>query len=195
MKNLPKEKRDKIVLVLLATATILAGLYYGLISNQRKALTETAKKKVDQENRLASAERLVSSVSQVEKNLEQATATLRAIEGTMASGDMYSWVIQTVNGFKENYDIEIPQFSREVAAEVGMFSKFPYKAAVFHLRGSARYRDFGRFVADFENAFPYMRIQNIELDPAVASSATGNAGDGNKEKLAFKFEIVALVKP
>jgi hypothetical protein len=107
-------------------------------------------------------------------------------------GDMYSWIILTVNTFKENYGVEIPQFSREVAAEVGMFAKFPYRAAVFHLRGTARYHEFGRFVADFENAFPYMRIQNIELDPSAASAANAQ---NDPERLAFRMEIVALVNP
>ena len=195
MKNLPKEKRDRIILIALGAATITAGLFYGVISPQRKALEESGRKKIEQENKLASAERLIGNTSQIEKNVEKATAQLKAIETTMASGDMYSWVIQTVNAFRENYEVEIPQFSREVSAEVGMFPRFPYKAAVFHLRGTGRYRDFGRFVADFENSFPYMRIQNIDLEPAAAITATGAAAANTKEKLAFKMEIVALVKP
>ena len=52
--------------------------------------------------------------------------------------------------------------------------------------------DFGKFVADFENAFPYMRIQNIELDPNPSSSANPS---NEPEKLGFKMEIVALVNP
>lgn len=196
MKNLPKEKRDRIILIALGAVTITVGLYYAVISSQRQTLVESAKKRGEQENKISSAETLISGLPLVEKNLEQATAQLRAIEDTMASGDMYSWVIQTVNAFKENYDVEIPQFSREVTTVVGMFPNFPYQAAVFHLRGSARYRDFGRFVADFENAFPYMRIQNIELEQATASAASaGGGGSDLKEKIAFKLEIVALVKP
>ena len=105
---------------------------------------------------------------------------------------MYSWIILTVNTFKENYRVEIPQFSREVAAEVGMYARYPYRAVVFHLRGTAHYHDFGRFVADFENAFPYMRIQNIELDPSATSNANPQS---DEEKLAFKMEIVTLVNP
>ncbi len=203
MKNLPKEKRDRIILTVLGGVAVIAGLYYGLIGPQAKSLTDAGRKKVEQHDRIASAERLIGSVSQVEKNLEQATGNLRLIEETMASGDMYSWVIQTVTGFKggspDGYKLEIPQFSREVATEVGMFSKFPYKAVAFHLRGTARYHDFGRFVADFENAFPYMRIQNIDLEPATASAASAGAGANGPtdatEKLAFKLEVVALVKP
>src|SRR5690349_12451017 len=195
MKNLPKEKRDRILLIAIGATAIMVGLFYGVISPQRKSLEESSRKKIEQENKLASAERLIGNTPQIEKSVEQAIAHLKSIETTMASGDMYSWVIQTVNAFKENYEVDIPQFSREVAGEVGMFPKFPYKAAIFHLRGTGRYRDFGRFVADFENSFPYMRIQNIELEPAASSTASGGAASDNKEKLAFKMEIVALVKP
>ena len=68
--------------------------------------------------------------------------------------------------------MDIPQFSREVATEVGMFPKFPYKAAAFNVRGVAYFHDLGQFIADFENSFPFARIQNIELEPAGNSAAT-----------------------
>ena len=75
---------------------------------------------------------------------------------------------------------------------MGCFPKFPYRAALFNVRGTAYYHDFGKFLADFENAFPYLRIQNIELDPNVSSAANTQS---EPEKLAFKMEIVALVNP
>lgn len=192
MKKLSKEKRDRLILVCLGTGAILAGLYFGLISTQRKSLESVAKRRVEQEAKLNNGQRLSSSVPQIQKNLEVVHSKLKAIEATMPAGDMYSWVILTVNTFKENYKVEIPQFSREVSAEVGMYGKFPYRAAIFNLRGTAHFHDLGRFVADFENAFPYMRIQNIELDP---SSASNSSLQNDEEKLAFKMEIVTLVNP
>jgi len=193
MKNLPKEKRDRLILVGLGSLAVMAGLYYGVIVNQRNSLEDMAKKEVDQEVKLKQGQWLSTSIPQIQQNLEASTSKLKAVESTMVpAGDMYSWIILTVNTFKENYKIDIPQFSREVAAEVGMYAKFPYRAAVFHLRGTAYYHDFGRFVGDFENAFPYMRIQNIELDPASASASNAQQ---DAEKLSFRLEIVALVNP
>jgi len=192
MKSLPKEKRDRLILVVLVSVAVIVGLYYGVVSSQRRSLQVLAERKVDQEGKLNGAERLAGNMSQFQKNLEASAGALKAIEATMASGDMYSWIILTVNSFKENYKIDIPQFSREVRGEVGMLPKFPYRAALFHLRGTAHYHDFGRFLADFENSFPYMRIQNIELDPSGGSNANKIS---EPEKLAFKMEIVALVNP
>lgn len=192
MKSLPKDKRDRLILVILASVAVVVGLYYGVVSSQRRSLEALAKRRTEQEGKLKGAERLAGSVSQFQKNLEASAGTLKAIEATMASGDMYSWIILTVNSFKENYKVDIPQFSREVPCEVGVLPKFPYRAALFHIRGTAHYHDFGRFVADFENSFPYMRIQNIELEPSGGSNANKAS---EPEKLAFKMEIVGLVSP
>src|SRR5262245_19075431 len=190
MKPLPKEKRDRLILIALGTIAIMVGLYYGAISSQSRRLDALAKMKIEQEGKFSGAQRIASSMSQFQTNFETLQSKLKAIESTMASGDMYSWVILTVNNFKETYKVEIPQFSREVPGEVGMFGKYPYKAAVFHIRGTAFYHDFGRFVADFENTFPFMRIQNVELEPAGGNNVSKA---DNPEKLAFKMEIVALV--
>lgn len=192
MKSLSKEKRDRLVLVCIGAVAAVAGLYYGVIASQRNSLESMVGRRGEKQSKLENAQRLIGKASTIQKNLEAATAKLKTIESTMASGDMYSWIILTVNSFKENYRVEIPQFSREVQAEVGMYHKFPYRAAVFNVRGTAYYHDFGKFVADFENAFPYMRIQNVELEPPTSSNS--NVQD-DQEKLAFKMEIVALVNP
>jgi Tfp pilus assembly protein PilO len=190
MKKLSKEKRDRLLITCLGAVTIIVGLYYGVVSTQKTKLTNLSKAKAEKASKLSNAQRLATKTPEFRQSLEDTLARLKSMESTMASGDMYSWVILTVNNFKDSSKIDIPQFSREVSADVGMFSKFPYRAAVFHVRGTAYFHDFGKFVADFENNFPLMRIQNIELDTASAGAA-----QEDPEKLAFKIEIVALVNP
>ncbi len=200
MKHLPKEKRDRLILVALGTLASIAALYWGVVRVQRQTLVALAGKHNEEKNSVGNAQRLANSTAELHVNLEVVKEKLRVIESTMPSGDMYSWIILTINSFKENggYKVDIPQFSREVAGEVGMIAKFPYRAAVFHVRGTAYFHDFGRFVADFENTFPYMRIQNIDLEPSggsVASRDTSSASADDAEKLSFRFEIVTLVNP
>lgn len=198
MKTLPKEKRDRIVLVVLSTVALLAALWYALISFQNATIASIVKATSEQQIKVGNAQRLVSSGNQIQTDLEVVNQRLKAIENDMSSGDKYSWIIQTINNFlaKNNYrdthKVEIPQFSREVPSEVGMFVNFPYQAVVFTIRGAAYFHDFGKFLADFENTFPFLRVQNIDLDPSAASTLTNV---GNPEKLSFKMEIVALVNP
>ena len=190
MKNLPKEKRDRLIALGIGTLVIVVGLYYGLITMQQKALLSTAKAKADLMGKLGEGQRLLGSSVAIQKGLESATAKRKAIEATLPSGDMFSWIISTVNAFKEKYDVDIPQFSREVPSVIGISANFPYKAATFILRGTAHFHELGRFISDFENAFPYMRIQNIEIEPNPANS---DATPADSEKLQFKIEVVTPV--
>jgi len=194
MKKLPKEKRDQLILCAIGTIACVVGLWYGLISTMSQSMEAISKQTDEKKTKVVNAQRLVNSTSDLQKGLEQATAKLSVIEESMAAGDMYSWIILKVNKFRQDRKVEIPQFSREVRTEVGMFPKFPYKAAVFTVRGTAFYHDLGRFIADFENAFPHTYLQNIELEPASNSSATTAAG-GHPESLTFKMEIVTLINP
>ena len=57
-----------------------------------------------------------------------------------------------------------------------------------NINGTAYYHDLGKFIADFENNFPHIRIVNLTIEPA-------SAGEPGNEKLSFRMDIVALVKP
>ncbi len=193
MKPLSKEKRDQLILTGLLTMAALAGLWFGLISMQKKTLTQVTLRIQDQKSKVTSAEKLVRSGPQVQSQLEVTHEKLRNIEQGMAAGDMYSWIFLSMNKFKANRKVDIPQFSREVATDVGILPRFPYRAVLFNVRGTANYHELGKFLADFENTYPFLRVQNLELEPASATTAGGAVPDS--EKLAFRMEIVALVNP
>jgi hypothetical protein len=107
----------------------------------------------------------------------------------MATGDLYAWTINTLRQFKLSYKVEIPQFSQiDGPKDMNMLAGFPYKQANMTISGTALYHDFGKFVSDFENQYPYMRVLNLSLEPISAIVGADH------EKLAFKMEIAALVK-
>jgi hypothetical protein len=194
IKNLPKEKRDQLLLITIGTVAVSIGLYFGLVKLQKRSLERMISQTAEQQEKVGSAMRLVTTHEETQQDLEDNLAKLKTIEQGMASGDMYSWVITTINRVRADRKVEIPQFSREIAMEVGVFPKFPYKAAMFHVRGTAHFHELGKFIADFENAFPHIRIQNIDMEPAGQSAATTTQVT-DPEKLAFKMEIVALINP
>src|ERR1051326_2430139 len=107
----------------------------------------------------------------------------------MASGDLYSWMVNNIRRFKLPYKIDLPQFSQPEVKEMTLIPKFPYKQATLTVGGTAFFHDLGKFLADFENNFPYFRVLNLDMEPMP--SVMG----GDKEKLTFKMDIVALIKP
>jgi len=190
MKNLSKEKRNQLVLVIMGTAGVIAGLWLGLISAQQDSLRALAENKATAQNKLQQIKQTIEMAEAIDCQLDQAGKRLAKIEASMASGDLYSWAINTIRQFKLTYKVEIPQFSQiDGPKEVNMLPGFPYRQVNMTISGTALFYDFGKFVADFENQFPYLRVLNLTLEPASASVAS------ERERLSFKMEVAALVKP
>ena len=189
MKSLSKDKRNQLVLVIVATGGVLAGLWFGLIRSQEQTLQQLAQSKLSAEQKLDQVKQAIETADAVEVQLGEASKRVAKIESTMASGDLYLWTINTLRQFKPGYRVEIPQFSQiDGPKDMNLLPAFPYKQANMTISGSALFTDFGRFVADFENQFPYMRVINLSLEPNPSTSPA------DKERLSFRMEIATLVK-
>jgi hypothetical protein len=117
--------------------------------------------------------------------LVAATVALAQAEQDVASGDLYSWAYNTFRQFKQQYKVEIPEIGHPLEGEVNLIPSFPYKQMSLVITGKGYYHDIGRFVSDFENSFPHIRVTSLIIDQ------TG----GDSEKLSFKMEISAPIKP
>jgi hypothetical protein len=190
MKRLSKEKRNQLVLVGIITAIVMAGLWFGLISIQQSKVAAINRNRDAAQQKLALVRKSIQESEKLQAQVETAAAQLGKLEEGMASGDLYSWAINTLRQFKTPYKVEIPQFSKiEGPRDTTLLADYPYKQATLTIGGTAYFYDFGRFLADFENAFPYIRVQNLQLEPISAMSTT------EAEKLTFRMDIIALVKP
>ena len=189
MNSLSKEKRSQLVLVAVLTGGVLVGLWFGLIRFQQQSLGSLAQNKIASQQKLEQVKQAIESADLIESQLGEAGQRLGKIEATMASGDLYAWTINTLRTFKLGYKVEIPQFSQiDGPKEMNMLPGFPYKQASMTISGTAAYTDFGKFVADFENQFPYMRVLNVSLEPVPATTGAEH------ERLAFRMELAMLVK-
>ncbi|MDB6054874.1 MAG: hypothetical protein JWN25_2397 [Verrucomicrobiales bacterium] len=175
-------------MVCMGTVILLAGIWFGLIDYLINAAAKDKKILADISNKVEKGTAKLKRAELVQAELADVSGKLKKSEATMASGDMYAWMITTITSFLQNEKVNIPVVSREVVGEVGVLPNFPYKAAIFSFRGTGYFDDFGKFVADFENKFPYIRIQNLEILP------TGTVSDPS-EKLDFRFELVTPIKP
>jgi hypothetical protein len=187
--KLSKEKRTNLILVVVTTLAVLGGLGFGLIKYQYENLGRLAIRKATATRKLEQMEDAVKNAARIESDLGEAKQTLTQLESDVGpSGDLYSWVIGTVRTFKAPYKVEIPQFSQiGPITEMTMLPNFPYKQASMTVAGKAHYHELGRFLADFENRFPHIRILNLGLDVDSTPQET--------EMLAFRMDIATLVKP
>ena len=189
--KMTKEKRNQIIAVSLATLVVLVGLGFGLIQPQYDNLQVLSRKKSEADNKLKVVETAVKNADEIETTLAGVSKALAEKESTMATGDLYSWSINNMRRFKTGYKVEIPQFGPITPpTDVNLLPHFPYKQATLNVGGKAYYHDLGRFITDFENQFPLMRVVNLTLDvdPGAATTA-------DREKLAFKMDVITLIKP
>ena len=136
-------------------------------------------------------ETAVKTAGRLEEEYEEASAQMAAIEKEMASGDYYAWMYNTIKEFKTTQRVDIPQFSSVEVGDCQLLLKSPYKQVRMTVSGAAFFHDLGKFVADFENHFPHMRVQNLDVSPS--GGRTGP--EPEREKLAFRMDIIALAKP
>jgi len=189
MKKLSKDKQQKLLMIGLLTAGALIALWFGAVSTQQASLKNLAERKTDSEQKLREVKQTIANADKIETELGETGKQVAKLEEGMASGDLYYWPFNTLRQFKSNYKVEIPQFSQvDGPKEVSLLPKFPYKQLNLTVAGTAFFNDLGKFIADFENQHPYFRILNLTVEPAGFSG-------GDHEKLSFKMEIAALVKP
>jgi hypothetical protein len=188
-RKLSKEKRNRLILVALATLIAVAGLYFLLIQRQNEGLARLAQKKAAVEAKRQQVLDAIKRASQIETDLASAKKALSAAEADIAWGDLYSWVINALRDFKSKHKVNIPQFSPiGPTTEVNLLPNFPYKQATLSLAGTAHFHDLGRFLADLENQFPHIRVVNLNLDLNQSPVAD------DQETVSFKLDIVTLVK-
>lgn len=185
MKWLPKERRNPFIIVVLSTAAVLAIICFGLIPSQNNKLSVMAESRKSAGTKLESIKSTIKNADMTAGQLAGATNALCHAQEDMASGDLYSWTYGTMRVFKQQYKVEIPEIGHPELGDVDMFAAFPYKQIRFSVTGKAYYHDLGKFVADFENAFPHARVENLIIEPAP----------GENEKLSFRMQIIELVNP
>jgi Tfp pilus assembly protein PilO len=188
-RKLPKDKRDKLILVIMITVAGVLGLWFGLIKFQQNNLEDLAARKEKAEADLARVDKTIKNAENIDAELATTSKQLAIFEENMAPGDVYLWMVQNIRRFKLPYKVEIPQFSQPEIKEMTLLPKFPYKQATLTVGGTAFYHDLGKFLADLENEFPHFRVLNLDIEPMPAAMGA------EKEKLSFKMDIVTLIKP
>ena len=188
--KLSKEKRNHLILVVIGTLAVLSGLGFGLIKAQREALVQSEARQETARAKLREMQEAVKRAELVESVHNQVGQMLKEKEAAMAADDLYSWMYNAVRRFQKGYKVEIPQLSPiSTPVAVNLLPDVPYKQATMQIGGTAHYHDLSQFITDFENTFPLMRVVNLSIEFTPSTVST------EREKLAFKMDLVTLVKP
>ena len=188
MKRLSPEKRNHLILVTAGTIAAIALVYFFLIGPQNTANAKLSDQIVSAKERLHKMQATIKNAKQTAQNVAVDKTKLQSEEKDVASGDLFAWTYATMRRFKAHYKLDIPTIGQPVESDVDLIPNFPFKQIKFSIIGSGYYHDIGKFVSDLENKFPHMRVLNLTIDAGGGQAASS-------QKLSFRLEVVALVKP
>jgi hypothetical protein len=186
--KLPKEKRNQFIFALICTVGVLVLMWYYLISPRQTAFSQVAAARNAAETKLEAIQNTIKHADTITNELVNVMQTFSRAESDMASGDFYSWTYNTVRTFKVAYRVDIPGIGRPDVGDTDLLPDFPFKQVKCTINGTAYYYDLGKFIADFENKFPHVRVVNLTIQPIQTYGS-------NDEKLSFKMDVIAPVKP
>jgi hypothetical protein len=194
MKKLPPAKQKQLMVVLIVTVAMICAVYFLLISPQNDKNQQLAQQISQASTRLKEYQDTILKKQVVAEQLAVWSENMKHAEEDVASGDLYAWTYDMIRRFKTAYPkLEIPTPGQPSLGDCDLIADFPYRQIRFSMTGTSYYHDLGRFVADFENRFPHCQVLNLWVDPAMGASGPATTTLG--EKLSFRMDIVALVKP
>lgn len=187
MNLLPKtrEKRTQLYFTLAAVVLAVVGLGFFVIRPQYQKLAIIRNETAETEGKWQDEKKVIKESASSTSDLAKLDQELLTNEQDMASGDIYAWTLDTIRHFKEGHKVDVPEIGQPTVGQMDLLPNFPYQQLRFTIHGAGYYHDIGRFIADFENRYPHMRVVDLVMDPI---------GGGDSEKLAFSMDIVALIK-
>jgi|ERR1041385_1155660 Tfp pilus assembly protein PilO len=196
MNKMSKDKRDKLILICIGVVGIIAVLYFFVLTDLKDEQAMLAAKVTSLRDKIDKSQRILKRQSDFQANLDRLRKDLAEKEADMPRpAQDHSWFIKLMEDRRAKFDLEIQDIRNPEAWDPGILPKFPFKATSFNVTLIGRYTDFGRFLADFENSFPYMRVQLMNITPDVQQAPPGMPQAGEDAgKLRFNFRVISLIK-
>ena len=194
--KLSKDKRDKLILICIAAVGIIAVLYFFVLTDMSDEQATLGTKITSLRDKVDKSQRILKRQAELHARLEELRKELNERQAQMPRpGEDHVWFLKIMEDRRSKFNLDISEIRNPEAWDPGILPKFPFKGVSFNVTLVGGYSDFGRFLADFENTFPYMRVQLLGVSPDLPQAAPGmpvQASDGGK--LRFNFRVISLIK-
>ena len=191
IKYIPKRKYHQMLMLVMGTGSATALIWFAFLNPAISSLKATTEQIAQWTGKLKTEKQHLGLAERFKNDVVTATMKLQAIEDEMPQGDLYRWVIKILLPFQAQHNVEFSSFEPPQVEYLSRWPNVSYKSSMFSVVGVATYHNFGKFLADFENTYPYLTLRALELEPAG-----GNTGSSEDERnLRFKIEFITPVKP
>jgi hypothetical protein len=189
MNSWSPERQRRLALLVVGTLVALALVWFGLISTLQAALKAKQTRIDSAQAQLNLTTRSAELADQYRQEVDAANLRLESLEGQMAHGDIYRWVVNRGADLQDQHDIYLSAPPPPRLIEVEAPPAVAYPAALYSLSGYGYFHNVGTFLADFENSSPFIRMKSF----TIQATAPGLVGTREAEKLSFQMDFVTLV--
>lgn len=196
MNKLSKDKRDKLILTIIAVVGIIAVVYFFVLTDMKDEHATLGTKIISTRDRIDKAERVIKRQATFNEEMAALKASLNTRQAAMPRpGEDHVWFLKIMEDRRGTYNLDINEIRNPEAWDPGVLPNFPFKGVSFNVTLVGGYTDFGRFLADFENEFPYMRVQLMNVTPDAQPGPPGQPQVAQDTgKLRFNFRVISLIK-
>lgn len=173
LREIPKEKMQKLVLVVIVTVIGVSAMMVFWIGEEQTSLANSKAKIAKLEPQIEDAERKERAELQNEPLRRQIVAFVETQRQSMVTGDLFSWAVREVSLFAERYSVQM------ASVRPGMRMPHPingsYEVYTVQVEVRGEYDALGKFLCDLENNFPTAQVRSLDLAVADATIPVRNA--------------------
>src|SRR5687767_15041685 len=131
MTKLERVQKERLVFTIVMTLLLSVMLYQMIIMPTRDVLDVRSRLLSDWQQ----AQRAGKSQSQIlegfRNDLDDTSATIRDLEGSIATGDPYRWLMKTLPNFYEADPVDLLNYEPPLIHDWQIHPKVPYRAVTF----------------------------------------------------------------
>ena len=159
LRKLPKDKKQKIVLICIVMLAALAGVVQFYVLKNWHALADTKKQIAKLDDQVRQAERDALQAAHDVAHRAEVKSFVETQHAAMISGDPFAWVVRELSLLAEQEPVHMtglhPGGKNETKSGGPSYS--------MRIEFSGSYDQIGAYVRDLENKFPTSEIQSLSI--------------------------------
>ena len=167
LRAIPKEKLQKVILVLILTPIGVAVVGNFYTARQFSTWSASSQRIRDLKRQVEEAERNAKQAIQNQQARAQVVSFVEAQQETMISGDPFTWVVRQISLLAEQHPVRVLAMRPGSKAQHELKSSYGVFTAQIEIE--AGYDQLGVFLQDFENKFPTAEIRSLGISPTDGS--------------------------
>ena len=165
-----REKTQRIALIALVIAIVVAGSYMFVLRPRLAKWREIATGNVELNAKLDEAQTKADSIPRLQRRTRELSEAVKGRESLMVPGGEFSDFLYVIKSAADEAELSLENV--QPREDIGTIKRGAYDERWVRIQTEAAYHALGRFMAALERSSPYLRV--VEAEVRAQSGDTGN---------------------